>query len=62
MLDTLLFIVLQSYGQLRRPDRSYGQEGQEEHVIARTIDEEVTEMLRFLNAFTERAATPDPQN
>lgn len=61
MLDTLLIIILQSWGQCRRSGRPPGPEGEEEHVIVRMTDEEAAEILRVLNTFSGMVATSDPQ-
>lgn len=59
MLDTLLIIILQSWGLWRRSGRP---SRPEEHVIMRMTDEEAEEILRVLNSFSGMVATPDPQD
>lgn len=61
MLDSLLIIILQSWGVWRRSGRPSRPE-EEEQVIVRMTDEEAAEILRVLNTFSGMVETPDPQN
>lgn len=62
MLDSLLIIILQSWGQWRRSGRPSRPEEEAEQVIMRMTDEEAAEILRVLNTFSGIMETPDPQN
>ncbi|KUI62012.1 hypothetical protein VM1G_11683 [Cytospora mali] len=61
MLDTLLVIILQSWGLW--PPRGVGPDRpREDRGMVRMTDEEAAEILRVLNSFSGRVETPDPQN
>lgn len=70
MLDTLLIIILQSWGLWLPPPPAPGGaagrdgpgEDGEERLTMRLTDEEAAEILRVLNTFSGRVETPVQQD